>query len=831
MASSKLSALVSLAGGQVPTDLAYVDDVSAGAAGSKSSTLNDLFAIVTKNITDGALRFGAFAAPALSAAAQGALYFDSGVNRFLFSENAGAYVRVGNVTGPGASTDEALARFDLATGRLLQNSNITLSDAGALSFPDDVRQVFNPGATVPGLNVGAQAGDPSTPVNGDLWYDSTGNLLRARINGATVSLTGGDVVGPATATDNAIARFDGTTGKIIQDSAVTVADTTGNFAVPNSWQAVSAGGVSVQLGVLLFSVSTPTTGGSGFTSVQVVTGAQTQAANVPIFVGLAATLNQTGTAGGTSLAIARTETALGSGQHDFIRGFGGAGGVTERFRVSNTGQFFAGSPSTSTGQFVFAVSGSANTQAMQGADVPANTLTFKWPSADPTANQVLTASAPAAGIVTLTWATGGGGGTPGGADTQVQYNNTGAFGGITGLTSNGTNVTAGSGNLRATRPQITTSLDDSNGNEVFVITATASAVNEFTVANAATGGSPTMSTSGGDADIPAIISPKGTARLESTGPLRLSGTGSDTFTTPLGTGVPSKINIPVYDPGNFGQIIAVGIGNINSNRRVISLFDARSTPHQPTLAVFSPDENQLFGFSWEGSNTDITLKTTVTRGVIRMTDGANPAQLVIAVAGVSAAAFLHVRSDLTTSVVTRADAASNPTADVSQFTIGGTTTAGAYAGVSQGLYLFDVGSKRVSTQFDKTNDTTLANITGLSVNVVAGKSYRFEAVLYTTSNVATGVKFAIAGTATATAIIYEAILDDAGDISAQTRATALGTAVAGITAVTNAYCRITGTITVNAAGTLTVQFAENAAVAATTSSVLVGSTFTVNEIV
>jgi hypothetical protein len=214
-----------------------------------------------------------------------------------------------------------------------------------------------------------------------------------------------------------------------------------------------------------------------------------------------------------------------------------------------------------------------------------------------------------------------------------------------------------------------------------------------------------------------------------------------------------------------------------------------------------------------------------------MTDGANPAQLVIAVAGVSAAAFLHVRSDLTTSVVTRADAASNPTADVSQFTIGGTTTAGAYAGVSQGLYLFDVGSKRVSTQFDKTNDTTLANITGLSVNVVAGKSYRFEAILYTTSAVTTGVKFAIAGTATATAIIYEAILDDAGAISAQTRATALGTAVAGITAVTNAYCRITGTITVNAAGTLTVQFAQNAAVAATTSSVLIGSIFTVNEIV
>jgi hypothetical protein len=34
----------------------------------------------------------------------------------------------------------------------------------------------------------------------------------------------GDVYGPASATDNAVARYDGTTGKIIQNSAVTIAD-------------------------------------------------------------------------------------------------------------------------------------------------------------------------------------------------------------------------------------------------------------------------------------------------------------------------------------------------------------------------------------------------------------------------------------------------------------------------------------------------------------------------------------------------------------------------------------------------------------------------------
>jgi hypothetical protein len=40
--------------------------------------------------------------------------------------------------------------------------------------------------------------------------------------------------------------------------------------------------------------------------------------------------------------------------------------------------------------------------------------------------------------------TGGGSSTPGGSNTQLQYNNNGSFGGISGITSDGTNVTLGS---------------------------------------------------------------------------------------------------------------------------------------------------------------------------------------------------------------------------------------------------------------------------------------------------------------------------------------------------------------------------------------------------
>lgn len=43
-------------------------------------------------------------------------------------------------------------------------------------------------------------------------------------------------------------------------------------------------------------------------------------------------------------------------------------------------------------------------------------------------------------FITASSAIGGGGGTPGGSNTQIQYNNAGAFGGVDKLTYNGTNL-------------------------------------------------------------------------------------------------------------------------------------------------------------------------------------------------------------------------------------------------------------------------------------------------------------------------------------------------------------------------------------------------------
>jgi len=65
-------------------------------------------------------------------------------------------------------------------------------------------------------------------------------------------------------------------------------------------------------------------------------------------------------------------------------------------------------------------------------------------------------------------------------------------------------------NKTLTSPKIGTSILDTNGNELALLTATGSAVNEFTIANAATGGGPTLSSTGGDSNVDINITPKGT---------------------------------------------------------------------------------------------------------------------------------------------------------------------------------------------------------------------------------------------------------------------------------------------------------------------------------
>jgi hypothetical protein len=85
-------------------------------------------------------------------------------------------------------------------------------------------------------------------------------------------------------------------------------------------------------------------------------------------------------------------------------------------------------------------------------------------------------------------------------------------------------------NKTLTAPKIGTSILDTNGNELILLTATGSAVNEITLANAATGSSPILSATGSDTDIGISIQPKGTGQVT-----------LDQLVFPTGTGTADQI--------------------------------------------------------------------------------------------------------------------------------------------------------------------------------------------------------------------------------------------------------------------------------------------------
>ena len=99
-------------------------------------------------------------------------------------------------------------------------------------------------------------------------------------------------------------------------------------------------------------------------------------------------------------------------------------------------------------------------------------------------------------------------------------------------------------NKTLTSPKIGTSILDTNGNELFKLTATSSAVNEITYNNAATGNKPTFTASGDDTNIGVSIQPKGSGTVTidaltfpaadgSSGQiLQTDGSGTLSFTTP-----------------------------------------------------------------------------------------------------------------------------------------------------------------------------------------------------------------------------------------------------------------------------------------------------------
>lgn len=112
---------------------------------------------------------------------------------------------------------------------------------------------------------------PATSGTSILYGNGTGGTSNVTIGtgvsfaGGTLSATGtgGDVVGPASSTNNAIARFDTTTGKLLQNSVVTI-DDSGNISGANSISTIdyaqldTTAAASIAVGKLRWNVDTAT---------------------------------------------------------------------------------------------------------------------------------------------------------------------------------------------------------------------------------------------------------------------------------------------------------------------------------------------------------------------------------------------------------------------------------------------------------------------------------------------------------------------------------------------------------------------------------------------
>ena len=80
-------------------------------------------------------------------------------------------------------------------------------------------------------------------------------------------------------------------------------------------------------------------------------------------------------------------------------------------------------------------------------------------------------------------------------------------------------------NKTLTSPKIGTSILDTNGLQLALLTATGSAVNEFTIANAAAGAGPILSATGDESNVDINLNPKGSGVLKSgTAAVKIAGT-------------------------------------------------------------------------------------------------------------------------------------------------------------------------------------------------------------------------------------------------------------------------------------------------------------------
>jgi hypothetical protein len=148
-----------------------------------------------------------------------------------------------------------------------------------------------------------------------------------------------------------------------------------------------------------------------------------------------------------------------------------------------------------------------------------------------------------------------------------------------------------------TTPKVITGINDVNGNELLKVTATASAVNELTLANQSAGNNPTVTVSGGDTNIGLNLVPKGTGVLQGAGSaLKISGLET--------MWVPASAMYGATTAGADAQQVETTAGR--PDMKVLD-FDASSDEYAQFSVAFPKSWNEgtvTYQVFWSPSNTN-----------------------------------------------------------------------------------------------------------------------------------------------------------------------------------------------------------------------------------